>query len=311
MPPRKEKTNSRPAPRRITPVMVVTRYDRISSFLITIVVGLTCCFLAAVAFWYSTRPPAPAQQLLPLELLRVTGGGIPDGEVGDSPNIESPLPENKDATAAEPQVESEQVAQRFASVVTFADQAAEVVPAAETSSNNPDAAPGGVAGSWKGTGRRPLGDGPGNGGGVAAELRWFIKFADDVNLAEYARQLDFFKIELGVVLPEGKIVYLTNLSNAAPTRRESTSGKGETRLYFTWVGGNRKQADLKLLEKVGISATGANILHFYPRDTEELLANLEFRFANRQPGEVRRTYFVVKPQDRGFTFLVTHQTYLR
>ena len=290
--------------------MAVTRYDRISSFLLTVVIGLIACFLAAVIFWYSTRPPAPPQQLLPLELLTVTGGGIPDGEVGDTPNIESPLPENPNATAANPEVESDQVQSRMASVVTFAERAAEIVPLTDSATNTPDAAPGGVGGSWKGTGRRPLGEGPGNGGGVAAELRWYIKFADDVSLEEYTKQLDFFGIEFGAVLPEGKIVYLSKLSGNA-VRRESTSGKDEKRLYMTWLGGSRKQADLKILEKNGVPTVGINILHFYPKETEQLLANVEFQFAKRHPGEVRRTYFVVKPDNPGYKFVVTQQSYLR
>jgi hypothetical protein len=80
---------------------------------------------------------------------------------------------------------------------------------------------------------------------------------------------------------------------------------------MSWQGGQRKQADVKLLQKAGVDATRGIILHFYPAETEEMLARLERSFANRSERDIRRTYFVIVPQGRGFTFAVSRQTYFR
>lgn len=152
--------------------------------------------------------------------------------------------------------------------------------------------------------------GGGGKGGFPAEQRWFIKF-DDGDIETYAKQLDEFNIELGAFFQsEGRIVFITKMSQAKPATREVRTG-GDKRLYMTWRGGNRKQADLKLFAKAGINAQNANLMHFYPRETEQLLTNVEFNYRKRKPTEIRRTYFNVRKDGAGFKFVVTSQSYLR
>jgi hypothetical protein len=165
-------------------------------------------------------------------------------------------------------------------------------------------------GSATGTGKRPLGFGPGNGGGVAAELRWFIRFADGSSLTEYARQLDFFGIELGAITPDGQLAYISGVSGT-PKVRYGKSGKDEKRLYMKWDSGERRKADEKLFQKAGITVGRNVIFHFYPAQTEQLLVTLETNYAKRNLREIRRTYFVVNTKGSGFEFQVTRQTYLK
>lgn len=287
--PRRETT----VPARPLPEMRVTRYDRVSSAMMSLVLALILGVIGVVAWWLTTRPPPPID-LVPLELVEMPGG-YEDGD--DLPPLESPEAE----VVPEPQVE-----QALDSVIELADQSTQQLEQVLTEDvfNNPR------PGTASGTGRGPLGTGGGTGG-IAREQRWFVRFDDAGSLEEYAKQLDFFGIELGCLLPGGELVFLSKLSQAQPAKRSVRTGKGEQRLYMTWQGGERRSADEKLFQKAGVSVGSGTIFHFYPPQTEQLLARLELSFANRAAKDIRRTYFVVVSQRNGYTFAVTRQTYLR
>src|SRR5262249_48124894 len=170
--------------------------------------------------------------------------------------------------------------------------------------------PAGQPGSAEGTGRRPLGSGPGSGGGFPREQRWLVRFGDQANLEEYARQLDYFGIEFGAVVGE-KLVYISKLASARPQMRTATGGADEKRLYMTWRGGGRKQADLQLFRKAGVEVGAGVIFHFYPKETEDRLARLELAYRNRRANDIRRTFFSVNRVEGGYEFSVAHQTYLK
>lgn len=287
------------------PVMRVTRYDRVSSGMIAVVLGLILTVIGVVAWWYTTRP-APEPVLVPLEILAT--GGYEDGSPDETLHVESPEEEIPNASPVEEQIDDLQIEEALDTVVELSDRATEQME--QIVADDPQS--GGTPGSMQGTGGRPLGVGGGPGGGVPAEQRWFVRFAEDGSLDIYARQLDAFGIELGIIFPSrGELTYLSNLSRNPPSQRTVQTGANEQRLYMTWQGGQRKDADVKLIQRAGIDPTGGIIFHFYPRETEQLLARLEQSYANRSPREIRRTYFVVVPQGNSFTFAVTRQQYLR
>jgi hypothetical protein len=298
--------SERPRPRRGAPpppVLKVTRYDLVSSFMMALVIGLVVAVLYLTLVWLSNRIPQTDDRV-DMELIELSGGSE-DGAPDETLQVESPEDVTDDPSVTETEDET-QVEEMLETVVELSDQAS--VQAQQQF--QADAQSSGKAGSAIGTGRRPLGSGPGDGGGMAREQRWFIRFADGATLDLYAQQLDFFKIELGALLP-GKISYISNVSAAKPTVRSATSGAGETRLYMTWRGGSRKRADIELFQKAGINVGNAEIFHFYDRATENRLAILERDYANRNAKEIRRTYFVVQRAGNGFEFVVTNQTYLR
>lgn len=296
------------------PVLKVTLYDRLSAGLIAFVMGLVGVVVFIVAWWFSSRPPAPPEILVPMEMM--TGrGGDPDGAPGESLRVESPEEYSDNASPVEEAIDDSLVsaiseAPVSGEVAQFSEYGTRVAPQQSFGETVPI---GGKPGSSDGTGsRRGLGNGPGpGGGGLGNEQRWFINFADESGLTEYAKQLDFFGIELGVLYPDGRLVYVSNFSQAQPTKREARAGKDEQRLYMTWQGGTRKQADLKLLEKAGVNPTGARLLQFYPQQTEQLLLTQEFQYAKRKALDIRRTYFSVVRQGAGYTFAVNRQIYLR
>jgi hypothetical protein len=300
-PPQTTQDRAAPPP---PPEMRVTRYDRVSSFLLALVTGLALIVFCVVTFWWANRPPPP-QDLVPLEMLEVSGG-FEDGNPEDTWELESPDPETPDASLVEEETEDVSVEEVLDNVVELSDQATQQFEqvAGEAARNQ------GKLGSASGSGGRPLGMGPGMGG-VPRDQRWFIRFAEGRSIDEYAKQLDFFGIELGVLQPTGELMYVSGFSGA-PQKRVVQTGKDEQRLYMTWQSGERQKSDAQLLRKAGIEVTGRSVVfHFYPRETEQLLAKLEFDYRKKQPQEIRRTFFLVQQKGNGYVFDVTRQTYLR
>jgi len=286
------------------PVLSVTRYDRLSAGIISLVVALGIGVFGVVSWWLSTRP-VQQEFLVPLEIVRLPGG-FEDGVEGETLLVESPDDPAEDAAPAEtPQVAD--FSQLPENVVEFSTHPAQQQADAVFSSFD---VPTGRPGSAHGTGRRPLGSGGGEGG-IPAEQRWFIRYADETSLVEYASQLDFFGIELGALLPTGELIYLSHFTAPQPIRRSTRSGKGEQRLYMTWQGGSRKAADVKLFSNAGVPVDRATFLHFYPPDIEQQLLTKEFLYHRRTAQEIRRTYFLVTKSGNGFDFTVTRQTYLK
>ncbi|MBX6316583.1 MAG: hypothetical protein IRY99_27260, partial [Isosphaeraceae bacterium] len=160
-----------------------------------------------------------------------------------------------------------------------------------------------------GTGGPGFGFGPGDGG-VPPEQRWSIVYNPGQTLEEYARQLDFFGVELATPGPGNTLQYASHFSATTPRRRVG-SPTGDKRLYFLWQGRGRKQTDVDLLKKAGIDVGEGAIFQFYPESVEKTLRELEVRYRGRQPAEIRMTRFSVVPRGGGYAFVVLDQKTLR
>ena len=288
----------RPATSPRLPYLKFSRYDVSSSMLMALGLAIVCAVIWAFSLFWATLPPRPPE-LVEMKLVRI-GGGVEDGDPNETLDIETP-----EETTTEIQ-QQEEVKEEIVMLTEVAEQAAERLELVQVEQNSTAE----LNGAATGNGKRPLGFGPGNGGGVAAELRWFIRFADGSSLTEYAKQLDFFGIELGAIMPDGRLAYISGLAGT-PKVRYGTSGKDEKRLYMKWEGGDRRKADEKLFQKAGITVGKNVIFHFYPQQTEQLLVTLETGFAKRNLKEIRRTYFVVNTKGTGYEFQVTRQMYLK
>ncbi len=152
----------------------------------------------------------------------------------------------------------------------------------------------------------PLGDGDPDV--IPRAERWQIQYPSS-NLKQYARVLDYFKIELGVIGGGRKEVeYATNLAGK-PTKRTGSPDQ-EKRLYMTWRSGEMKQADSQLLSQAGINTGSAVQIQFIPPEAENLLAAAEHKaMGNRKLKEVQKTIFGVRSQGSGFEFYVIEQRY--
>lgn len=158
---------------------------------------------------------------------------------------------------------------------------------------------------------RPPGPDKDDSGDVPRWERWGICY-ETHSLAAYARQLDYFQIELGIVGGKPLIEYAKNFGDGTPEVRQG-AGHDEKRLYMSWRSGTLRQFDQTLLQQAGMLTTNRYILQFYPRGIEDQLAQLEMEYARRagHPNvkEIFRTNFEVVAREGGFEFRVLEQRY--
>ena len=287
--------------RVVTPVMRETLYDQVSSWTISLFVALLMTCGVVVTVWLTTRLPKPPE-VVPVELVEFPGG-FEDGSPDETLRVDSPEPEARDAVPAESVADQVEIAEAVEAVVEMSEAATQQVQQQfDTGIQNT-----GKIGSAKGTGRRALGLGTGTGG-FPREQRWFVKFGERSSQEEYAKQLEFFGIELGALLQDGRLAYIKNLTKPTPDVRYIDSGSAEARLYMTWQGGERRSADVQLFAKANVTVNADTVIfHFYPKQTEDKLAHIELEYRNRTVKQIRRTYFAVEPDGPGYKFSVFRQ----
>lgn len=292
-----------------TPVLRDTLYDRVSSWTISLFLGVASLCLCVVGVWVTTRLPTPPQAV-PVELVEMPGG-FEDGSPDETLRVDSPEPEVHNASPADIPSDQHEIAQAMESAAELSESATQLVQQPVQQQFDTGIQNTGKVGSAKGTGRKGLGIGPGSGG-MPREQRWFVRFADRSGVDEYAKQLQFFGIELGALLPDGRLAYASNLSDPNPKVRYAANGGSEQRLYMIWQGGDRRSADVELFKRAGVTVQADTVIfHFYPKETEAQLARLEFEYRNRPAKQIRRTYFAVEPSGKGFQFSVIRQVYLQ
>jgi hypothetical protein len=284
----------------------VTRYDRASSWLIAMLVTVGVTVVMLVSLWLSGRIVAPESgaQVKYDPRFGENGGDLRDagGSQLDAPSIE-PLV-GHDKTTFQPQKD-------LGALGTAAANAADMEepePGVQGSQGTGDGINEGN-GSGEGLGNKK-GKKPGKPPPVQPVLprHWEVVFQKGNTLDLYARQLDFFKIELGVVLPGNKVAYAFNLSKRKPDSRVNADpGNTEKRYYLTWRSGDLEQADRELLLRAGIDAEGLLILKFLSAEVEAQLAGLEKGFRGNDPKDIKRTRFGVRADGKGFQFYVIDQ----
>ena len=290
--------------------------DKVSSLLMAFV--LAASFLVGwLGFWYVTAKGFSKKQPSIVELIEVSGngGGSPDGVLGGQQDINvaggeaSQFASNNMEDASE--FEEPNVEETATGLIdAFVDAPADEM----TSLDIAEAIPGAVAGqvatgrraSKIGNGARGFGSGGPGDGGYSRENRWTISFPAGQSPDEYARQLDFFGIELAVKLTGNSMEYVSRFSTGTPQRRVGM-GRSDLRLYFLWQGGGRKGHDVELLRRAGINVGTNDIFQFFPQAVETLLVNAEVQYKGRQPAEIRKTVFTVVPQGNGYAFSVVSQ----
>lgn len=172
-----------------------------------------------------------------------------------------------------------------------------------------------TVGSGKGDSRPPGPEGEGVDAVPRGE-RWQLNFkAKDIK--EYARQLDFLKIELGAIGGSIQGVdYAFNLSKNPQTRRQVDTTE-EKRLYFMWKRPSPLQKfDRQLLSSAGVSLSGNRLqIRFIPPELEKQLYILEMTYAAKNGrtsvSEIAKTVFQCIPGGGGYEFEVVDQRYRR
>jgi hypothetical protein len=296
----------------------VSAYDRVSSWLVSLLV-ISTVVVASLLSVYFGRRLAQVEVAVPVQTVSLSGGGgggeggqmgtggeiaLPD--FAGSEDLSEPLDETLETVSSavsrtEPLVLSEAI-----------DTANDMAPTQEyVDTRRPGTTgTGGGHGTGHGTGSGS-GIGPGSGGGVfRGEPEREIRF-EPQNLLEYAEFLDFFKIELGVLGQDNKIHYAYNLSQKTPSVREGEPAE-ELRFYMNSARGRFAALDRRLADRSGIADKGRIILQFYPDPAYAILQQLErgkAESAGRRLEEIRRTAFRVTHVDNRFEFQVLDQSY--
>ena len=266
----------------------VSRYDRVSSMLLALVILLGVVVFVLLVVWLTNRILL-RQTAVAVELVELGSG---EGPLGGGSELAEPIDE---------QIEPERppVEQTLATI-------AEAVAVKTTQLDDP--VWGGRAGPGKGPGSGG-GSGGGTGSGSGVARRWEVRFIKGNTLETYARQLDFFGIELGVLMPGNRVIYASNLMKRKPDTRTAAADQ-EKRYYLTWRSGELQEADRELLARAGIQSTGRIILKFLTPQVEAHLAGLEKARAGSHAENVRSTRFEVR-DDRagGYSFVVIDQSF--
>lgn len=274
-------------------------YERVASMLISLLVLIGVVVSILLVTWLSMqahRPPVSH----PVQLEELAEGGEEgDGRPGGGRGDEVIPPaggEGFSDGAAQPQ--EDRLASISAAVATKMDTMEDLVSV--------DGEPRPGSGKGRGIGYG-VGDGIGDGRG-GKPRHWEVQFPPGNTLNSYAKQLDFFGIELAVPMPENRLLYAFHLSKAKPDTR-LTPADAEKRYYLTWRRGELQQADRDLFARAGVETQGKVILRFLPRDVEMRLVALEKARAGSTTMTIRRTLFGVRPEAGGYAFFVVDQTY--
>jgi len=272
--------------------MKATHYDRFSSMLIALLMLGGIAVLILFTLWLSTqvfrRPLAVPVSLVPAG----DGAGFDDADVFDPNVIELGDPLDRDEETLQESFES------IISIVAMNDAVFSDISPFDDSLL--------TAGGKRGDGRTK-GDGIGRTGG--RQRRWEFHFERGITVSEYAKMLDFFNIELGVLRPGGKVICVSNLAAPQPTVREGAT-VDEKRYYLTWAKSSADVADRELLEKAGITPSGP-ILKFITPESETQLDTMERDKAGQRYDNIRLTSFGVKRQGNAHRFVVLDQIYVR
>jgi hypothetical protein len=267
-----------------------SRFDAVSALLMSLAWFIGTFVLLLFLAWLTTK-------LIP-ETQRIGAG--PKIEPGRQDNAEG-IARDFDPPSADEIVELSDPA-TLETLVAMTDAASSVVAVQNTGSH-----------PSRGD-SRPAGPGDDDVDVVSPHERWELRFSAK-NQAQYAQQLDYFHIELGVLGGGMQGVDYAKGLAAKPTIRKGES-EGEKRLYFMWIdrASPLYQFDRQLLQKAGINVgQGRELLKFIEPELEAWLAEVELNYAkqNGRAGisEIQKTVFQSRPAGNGYTWIVVDQRY--
>ncbi len=276
--------------------LTVNTYDRTATLLIALLILVGAAVSGLMVVFFATRQ-FPSMEPIPVVPVEATSPNANQGlaEEPDPPGVED-APD-----LAEPQL------QDTLDALTAAASTKEVLLSDEMLDAEKEAS--------KGQG---LGDsrmaGPG-GDGVVERVprwqRWKIRFEPD-SAGDFARWLDYHKIELGVLGRDNQVHYAYELSSSSPKSRRDDP-RQENRGYTSAADGPMPTLTNQLARKADIARHGSVVLLFYPFEVESLLYTSEKRYAEknqmRDVNKIRETVFTVTKARDQFTFEVLDQKY--
>ncbi len=162
-------------------------------------------------------------------------------------------------------------------------------------------------GKGRGFGSREGGPGSGSGDVIPESKRWKIDY-EAANINEYAQQLSFFGIDLGVIDQNSNAIIRIKNVGGTPQIINSDRATEKKSLYFVHEKARMRRWDEMLAKRNGIELNGRFTVQFYPMSTRVMLRQLEQQYlteVGRTLRDVRRTYFKIVPSGAGFEFKLT------
>ena len=270
--------------------LAVNSFDRVSSLLVSLLIMIGAAVVALVIVYFARKLTA-AQVAIPVKPVDVASRPA-DAALGLKRDLEPPGIEDA------PELNEPKLQDTLDSVANAISQRVAIL-----SDDNLDADSQPARGKGLGDERMP---GIGGEGDILYEPQRQIRF-DPQSTQEYARWLDFFGIEIGVLGRDNQIYYAYNLNQAKPDVRIGKP-KQETRLYMNSASTPLAAIDNRLAQKAGIARHGHIVLQFYPPEAQAILFGLEQQAAgDRKLDVIRRTVFRVNRKGRTFEFSVDEQ----
>ncbi|HLA84028.1 MAG TPA: hypothetical protein VJL29_04480 [Thermoguttaceae bacterium] len=258
--------------------LTVSRYDRVAGVLISLLILLGLAVLMMLIIWL-TNQVFKTEIMPPIEMEEI--GDQEEDPIGPGDDIEPPPPLETDIEIEETDEILEAVEDALATRAAMLERR--------------------VAGT--GTGKGGGGTGLGRKG---APRRWELRFKEGNTIDAYARQLDYFGIELGVLIPDNKVLYVSKLAQARPEIREG-SRDDEKRYRFTWTQGSLEQADRTLLARANVEYQSSVIYKFLPPELYQKLRVMEAEYAGER--KIRSTLFGIQSSGNDYEFYVMRQSY--
>ena len=281
----------------------VSRYDQVSGILVSVLVVMGVATGALFVIWY-TSLPVRVPTAVPVKVLEDVGGG----GFGDSmsPGMEREFAEPSPEEMPTEQTTEPSPTESLEAVSAIVSSEAPALDFLEVTSGGQGRGEG--TGMGDGRGKGP--GGPGTSDGVPAWERWEVRMSAE-KLDDYAKQLDFFGVELGVAGGGNPNVnYISKFTSSPPTVRVG-SPKDEKRLRFNHSSGKLREADKELAAKAGVNTAGRVVFQFYsPQMYTNLLTLENIRMGTRRIREVRKTIFGVRAIGPRYEFFVISQEYI-
>ena len=275
----------------------LSRFDSITSLFLALILFLGAFVFMMFVVWLLSGEPKP----VPLEPIIENPPGRGENPEGFERDFEPPGAEEVE-DLMEPTLAD--------TLEAVTDAVSSVAASLTTSNTNATAS---TQGTGKGYSRPPGPEGEGDDI-IGRWERWELTF-NAKGKKDYAKQLDFYKIQLAAFGGGGaNVIEMASNLSGSPKTTVNKDPPSEKRLYFSWKLSNPLlQFDRQLLAAAGISYAGRNVIRFIPKDLENRLANMEKEYAEGKgkefPGSIAKTVFESNADGSGYKFSIISQRY--
>ena len=272
----------------------VSGYDMLNAFLISAIMMFGAFATILFLIWYtSLEREVDRPVVVETPFSEDSGDSKPEGVADDElePGVED-----------FPEIETPQLAMALEAVT-------DAVSAIRA---NTDAVSGSalLQGAGRGAGSRE-GGGDGNGKGIPEYKRWVINY-ESTDIDQYADQLSFFNLDIGVVKSDSNAIYRVRDAGGNAQLIESDREKEQKSLRFSHKQRRMKRWDEVLSKRAGANIDSSILCQFYPESTRKIIRQVEAEALaekGRKLSDVRQTILKIQPAGDGFEFVVLDFNY--